>query len=188
MQDYEIAARDFAALCRDLGLAVDCAFVPFSASRNRAEPRPSLNWRCAVTRNGKPIVGLEAVDYSQGSGHCPASKAGAKRWPCKADLASAIALECETGRRAKPDFGGRPYRSPDPIKAPSVVDVVSALCRDSDALEYARFEDWAADLGFDPDSRKGEACYRECLASALALRAAVGDSNLQALRDLAGRM
>lgn len=189
LADYEIAARDFGALCADLALTVRCKFVPFSASRNVGEARPSLNWRCTVTRDGKPIRGLESVDYMQGNGHCPASKAGLKRYPIKADLQRAIALECETGHRAAPShIGSTPYRTSAKVAPPTAVDVISSLCRDSDVIDYSSFEDWAADFGFDPDSRKGEAIYRACLAHALALRAAIGEDNLAKLRDLAGQM
>lgn len=188
LADYEIAARDFAAKLTELGLSVECSFVPFSASRNAGKKLPNLNWKCAVKRNGRTITGLETVDYMQGSGYCPASKAGARRFPVKADLQRAIANECETGRRAKVDMGGRPYASRDPIPAPTASDIVSALARDSDVLDYARFEDWAGDLGFDPDSRKGEAIYRACIAIALALRAAIGEPDLSRLRELAGEM
>lgn len=188
MQDYEIAARDLAALVAELKLSADCVFVPFSASRNAAENWQSLNWRCTIKRDGRPITGLEAVDYGQGVAYCPAHKAGANRFPCKSDLARAIALECETGKRAKPDFGGKPYASSDRIAPPTAAALIESLARDSDVLEYARFEDWAADLGFDPDSRKGEATYRVCLAQSLALRAAVGNDNLEKLRDLAQKV
>lgn len=187
MQDYEIAARDFAELVEKLELTADCAFVPFSHSRNAGESMPSLNWRCTIKRAGRPITGLESVDYMQGSGHCPAYKAGAKRFPVKGDLRRAIALECESGKRAKPDFGGNPYAT-GAITPPTAADIIESLARDSDVLEYARFEDWAADLGFDPDSRKGETIYRTCLAQALALRAAVGNGELEALRGLAQEM
>lgn len=188
LKDYEIAARDFAAMLADMGVTVECSFVPFSASRNKDEPRPSLNWRCRVLRNGKAVTGLESVDYGQGSGHCPAYKAGAKRYPVKADLQRAIAIECETGRRAMPSMSRGPYATSATISAPTAADIISALCRDADVLDYARFEDWASDLGFDPDSRKGEAIYRQCLAYGLALRAAIGNDKLQALRELANEM
>lgn len=187
-QDHKAAAVAFAELCARLGLSVECAFVPFSQSRNAKEKSPSLNWRCAVTREGRPITGLEAVDYMQGSGLCPASKAGAKLFPVKSDLAQAIALECDKGRRAKPDFGGRPYESRDPIAPPTVVDVLSALCMDSDVIDYPRFEDWAENLGFDPDSRSAEKTYRECLETALVLRAAIGDAALSELREIANQV
>ena len=191
MKDYEIAARDLAAMIVDLGLAVTCQFVPFSASRNAKEAHPSLNWRCTVTRNDKPVQGLESVDYMQWSGHCPASKAGKAHWSANSHImARAIASECETGKIARAMHGSRePFTSGSKaITPPTAADIIASLCCDAGALDYAVFEDWAADLGFDPDSRKGEATYRACLSYALALRAAVGDEKLGALRDLTNQL
>ncbi len=188
LADYEIAARDLAALADKLALTVECAFVPFSRSRNAGEAHPSLNWRCAILRNGKPVKGLEAIDYMQGSGHCPANKVKAFQGNRFAK-ARAIAIECDSGWQARPNIGGiEPYQSNRKIAPPALADVLSAIARDTDVLDYACFEDWAAEIGFDPDSRKGEATYRACLAYALALRAAIGDEALQSLRDLAGQM
>lgn len=186
MQDYETAALTFAAKCEALGLSVACTFVPFSLSRNAKEAQPSLNWKCSVMRNGKAITGLSAVDYMQGSGHCPASKAGAKRFPIKPDLRRAVALECESGKRAGMMMaGGRPYQTAGNIAHPTAVDVISALCMDSDVIDYARFEDWADCFGYDADSRSAEKTYRACLEIALALRAAIGETELQALQEIA---
>lgn len=190
MQSYEIAAKKFAAMLEKLALSVECEFVPFGRSRNAGEKSPSLNWKCAVKRDGRPIGGLDAIDYMQGMGHCPAYKSKAPesgRVPfggISIARDKAIWEECETGKESKPGI----FRTGGRIAAPSAVDVLESLARDSDVLEYACFEDWAGELGFDPDSRKGEATYRACLAIALALRAAVGESSLQALRDLAGQM
>lgn len=189
MQDYERAAETFAAKCEALGLSVACTFVPFSMSRNAEEAQPSLNWKCSVMRNGKAITGLSAVDYMQGSGHCPASKAGAKRFPIKPDLRRAVALECESGKRAGMMMaGGRPYQTAGNIAHPTAVDVISALCMDSDVIDYARFEDWAECFGYDADSRSAEKTYRACLEIALALRAAIGETELQALREVANEL
>ena len=63
MQDYEIAAREFAAKLESLGLSVSAEFVPFSASRNAGDKLPSLNWRCTVSRNGNPLAGLGAMVF-----------------------------------------------------------------------------------------------------------------------------
>ena len=131
MQDYETAARDFAALIDALGLSVHCYFVPFSQSRNAGEKSPSLNWCCSVMRQGRPIAGLGAVDYMQGSGHTPASKAGAKRFPVRADLQRAIALECERGKRAglASLSGQAVYATAAAISPPTAADVIAALCQ-----------------------------------------------------------
>ena len=48
-------------------------------------------------------------------------------------------------------------------------------------LDAGGFENWAAEYGFDPDSRKAESIYRLCLEYALAMRAALGDSGMAEL-------
>lgn len=186
MQNYETAARDFAALAGELGLTIKADFVPFSQSRNASEDNRSLNWRVTVSKGEREIL---TTDYTQGSGRCPAYKAGAKRFPAKADLRNAIALECETGKRASPSrHVPNVYASRADIPPPSAADVLSSLAMDSDVLDYATYEEWADNIGYDPDSRKGEAIYRLCLSHALALRAAIGDEELTRLRDLAREM
>lgn len=193
MQDYERAAIDFAAKLASLGLSVTCEFVPQSQSRNAGESALSLNWRCAILRNGAPIRGIEAVDYMQGIGHAPSHKSPPKFADGRVDKwqqSQCAKVEAETGKQGRvPGLSGRvePMRN-KPLSPPSAADVFSSLCLDSDALDYSTFEDWAECLGYDPDSRKGEAIYRLCLAHGLALRAAIGDDELQALRALANEM
>lgn len=179
--DYKEAAAELARRAEALGLSIDCAFVPFSQSRNAKEKWQSLNWRVTLKRNGRDIL---ETDYSQGIAHCPAYSIKGKY-----GQANAIAIEIEKGRIAKKAFGdGRYFESRKPIAPPSLADVLSSLCMDSDVLNYANFEQWAKNFGYDPDSRKGEAIYRQCLEIALTLRAAIGDADLSELCQLAAMM
>jgi hypothetical protein len=46
---------------------------------------------------------------------------------------------------------------------PTAADVLSSLLLDSSGVtQTADFEEWAADYGYDADSRKAEAVYRAC--------------------------
>lgn len=55
---------------------------------------------------------------------------------------------------------------------PTAVEVMDCLCADAAGIENATgFEDWAADLGYDPDSRRAEAIYKQCGELADELRA-----------------
>lgn len=190
MQDFEIAARKFAAMVEKLALSVESEFVSHSKSRNANKKHHGLNWRCTIKREGRTIPGLELVDYWQGSAHCPAHKAGLMTWGSnKRLMARAVAMECETGKIARTYYAsGEPLASAKRIAPPTVVDVLESLTRDSDVLDYPCFEEWAKDMGFDPDSRKDQATYRACLALALALRSAIGDGKLQCLRQIAQEM
>lgn len=160
-----------------LGLSIAAQFVPFSQSRN-AKPDPktddlSLNWRVTVGRNGAPFM---EADYMQGIGHAPSYKQSARLTVATAE---ALAFEAEKGRRA-PRSGG--LFAGALIPEPSAADVLYTLVSDAGALDHPTFEDWAAELGYDTDSRKAEATYRACLEIGLKLRAAVGDGGLEQLR------
>lgn len=175
------------------GLTVEAVFVPWSQSRNKDEketvhsgnrepktrPRRSLNWRVTLKKDGRDII---ATDYSAGVGHCGAYKASMKELGHVNSIMhdEAIAQECETGRAYTPGV----FRKGEPIM-PNPVDVIYSLALDADVLNYSNFEDWAADCGYDPDSRKGESIYRACLEIALKLRNGLGDETLRALQEAA---
>jgi hypothetical protein len=50
-------------------------------------------------------------------------------------------------------------------------------------LDSGSFEEWAADYGFDTDSRKAETTYRACLDIALKLRNGIGEDGLRKLQE-----
>jgi hypothetical protein len=189
--DWQIEAtarkQNLKTAIEEAGLTVTSVFVPWSKSRSYvagADPsKRSLNWRVSIMRptSDRPVL---TTDYTAGIGHSPAYQAhvpGTLRWTIR--MVDAIEFETETGRTARlvsvlGPLPGAPIH-PDPV------DVIVSLLNDADVLDYAIFEDWAPEIGIDPDSRKGEAIYRECLAHALALRAVLGDVKLTELRELA---
>lgn len=168
-----------ATVAARLGLTVSAVFVPFSQSRNaKPDARPnerSLNWKVTVHRNGRDVL---TTDYMAGLARCPSYRQNA-RWTL--DYAAAIEAETETGRAC-------PYRLTSHKRGPITPDmdnVLACLALDASAIDFARFEDWADEYGYDRDSRSAEKAYRDCLETALALRAAIGDEGLTALRDAA---
>ena len=69
---------------------------------------------------------------------------------------------------------------------PNLEDVLSSLLLDGSAyFDAQRFEDWAADLGYDPDSRKAEAIWRACDETGRALARAFTPEELAGLREWA---
>lgn len=178
------------AACIDrLGLSIHAEFVPFSQSRNaKPDAKPSdrsLNWRVTLVRhylngNGDArSLDILTTDYSAGVGHCPSYRYG-MRW--NLENATAIEFETEKGRRAprSPSMPiGRNPILPDPV------DVIASLALDSEILDYAGFEQWADEFGYDPDSRKAEAIYSACLQNALHLRVGLGEQALSELREAA---
>lgn len=183
MKDWEREAKErrerASEVVERLGLKVSAKFVPYSYSRHakgcaRVGER-SLNWRVVVWHLGREVMQRE---YSAGIAHCPSYPSGGRM---TVDQAEEIEHETEAGRAAKRASGGMIY-SGKPIE-PDALDVLYSLVMDAEAGEHASFEDWASDLGFDTDSRRAEAAYRECLDTFTRLRAAVGDDGLRALRD-----
>lgn len=171
-----------------LKLTMETEFVPFSKSRN-AKPQDdgkvwrSLNWRVTIKRDGRDVL---TTDYSAGEAHCPAYKqdrAQAMRLYGKGGIEQRIAYEIEHGLSAANLPGGQIIgRSKAPI-LPDIESVLASLTMDSDVIDYATYEEWADNFGYDPDSRKGEATYRACLEIALKLRAAIGEDGLRQLRE-----
>lgn len=68
--------------------------------------------------------------------------------------------------------------------APTLADVFYSLSMDSDVLDAGPFESWASDLGYNDDSMKAKRIYDTCITHALALRGAIGEDGLRALRDM----
>lgn len=179
-----MARPELEAFMKAHGVTVTAVFVPFSRSRNAGEkwesgkPRRSLNWRVTVAKDGRDIL---TTDYSAGEGHAPSYSQGRQT----VEQAERVAWECEHGFPAISRAMGV-FRKPGAAAImPDACDVLYSLASDSDVLDYDSFEQWAPDLGYDPDSRKAEAIYRECLKLALQLRNGLGESVLAELRKAA---
>lgn len=63
---------------------------------------------------------------------------------------------------------------------PTCADVLDCLASDSCGVDQS-FEDWAADLGYDTDSRKAERTFRICQEQARKLKAILGPDAYQEL-------
>jgi hypothetical protein len=65
---------------------------------------------------------------------------------------------------------------------PTAAKVLDSLAMEASSVDAARgFEDWAADLGFDPDSRKAEKLYRQCLRQSQSLKLFLGEEAYEEL-------
>lgn len=167
-----------------LGLSISATFVPLSRSRH-ATTWQSINWTIVAKRNGRDII---TTDYAQGSGHCPADKRAftfANGKPDRHMREKAIAAECETGRHHRQASPGSQHvrDTRQPLSPPKAEDVLYSLVNEASVLDCASFEDWCADYGYNADSIKARATYDACIASALQLRAAVGDDGMRTLRE-----
>lgn len=173
---------EFQAAVDKHGISIKAEFVPFSKSRHAANDpgnRPynrSLNWKVTLVKDGRDII---TTDYSAGCGHCPSYKQNA-RWTLV--YTQLIVFETENGLAAKAAPWG--IAKGKPI-LPETLSVVHSLMLDSDVLNYGTFEQWAADFGYDEDSRKAESIYRECLEIALKVRNGIGETAMRELQEVA---
>ena len=65
---------------------------------------------------------------------------------------------------------------------PTAEEVLECLAADSAGIEYAgTFEDWAAEFGYDQDSREAEKVYNACVKHAEKLRSFLGEEKYNEL-------
>lgn len=74
---------------------------------------------------------------------------------------------------------GPAHKSP-----PSASDVMNSLLIDTSDVEGIDFEEWAENIGFDPDSRKAERAFKQCQETLLQLRQLFSESELEDLREV----
>lgn len=173
------AEKRLTDVANQLQVTMACKFVPWSKSRNSEEDAPSLNFEITLSRKGRTMK----VPYTMGPGHCRSDliPGGIK----KAVNHKMIEMECETGlayRETHHGIAANIARGSHP--GPSIADVLWSLSTDAYVLDHPSFEDWAADYGYDVDSRKAEALHRECIKTALAFRAVIGgDEGMKLIAD-----
>lgn len=186
-----------------LGLKIESTFIPYSKSRNfkpLAKPKIytlsefnnlSLNWKVRLIKTTHLILDgdlgdqrsidkdrvIIETDYSAGIGHCSAYKRNAR---LTIDYVGSIEQEIETGKPSTEfgTFASNEIAQPDPLS------VLYSLITDSEVLNYSGFDDWALEFGYDPDSRKAEKIYRDCLEIALKIQNGLGTETLNQLREL----
>lgn len=174
--DPEEAGEPERDLIAEAGLTVAAVFVPWSQSRNAKEKEPSLNWRVTLQCKGRNVL---TCDYSAGSAHAPAYKKG---WDGAHEKRAAIREECEKGKTVKRAFSIGAFTYGAAI-LPESLDVIRSLLLDASALDHGSFADWCAELGYSADSMQARAVYDECIAHAVAFRAAVGPEMFAKLQE-----
>jgi len=154
-------------------LSVESVFVPFSRSRSRGEKQPNLNWRITLMHKGRKVI---ETDYSAGCAHCPSYS---QKLYGKFENRAAIERECNEGRslsRTKPPGYMKPI-------LPDTADVIYSLVSDGRVIDCGDFENFAAEYGYDVDSRQAEKTYQACLEIGLKLRAALGQKLFSELEE-----
>ncbi len=127
-------------------LGYSAEFVPQSKSRNAGDKQPSLNWRITLFTPNAELV----TDYTQGIGHMP-------KYKMRRATVASNSYERFVAENGKFDQLGKP------LPAPAIADVIYSLVSDAQCVRHGQtFEEFAADLGYDEDSRKAEAIFNAC--------------------------
>lgn len=171
--DYEVAKELLTARLKELGVHVACEF------RKEEELKGGFarhHWDCKVM-TGVAFLPREKEVYGRGA---------YRTMLVDEPEGGKVLLEC-------PYFCGTHHKVNEPVwkkrrVRPTTCDVMSCLLSDASAIDHGDYESWAADLGYEKDSRNGEKIYRTCLSIGLKLRSALGDAVLTELRELANRL
>lgn len=157
------------------------------------EDWPCIAYVVSLSLNGREIW---RGDYRLGVGHVkpfPAYDRAADSWRC-GFTENEENLCHHWGRKVSARFTDKQLWSATAAKlakfqkvAPKLEDVAHSLLSEGSAyFDAQRFEDWAADLGYDPDSRKAEATFKACDEIGRALSRAFTPEQLEGLREWAG--
>lgn len=132
-------------------------------------PETIAEW---IERTGATKTGTERREENPNRGDWPA---GAYHWTITLRLGD---------RKMSVPFTKGPGLGPEP---PEAAEVLACLAMDARSIEDANgFEDWAADFGYDSDSRRAEQIYTAAQRQTAELRAWAGpdyDSLLAAEED-----
>lgn len=143
------AIRDYLAT---IGLTYAATFQPRPQPRESVK-HPRLHWLVTLS-NGKQVA---QFPYSEGVGHVKGYQAYHKTRYDTAQAEARYRKTCETGLVQEREFS-RPITQP----APDMLDVLYCLVSDASVRHASTYEEWAAEYGYDADSRKGEQVYRDC--------------------------
>lgn len=187
--DHKKPAETLDQDAQAIGMSVTCDFVPLSKSRNAGEKHLTINWRVSLYLPAFGVLGAPDVlvwrgDYSQGIAHLRGyNKACTPQYWQSIQGDARLRAIAETGRDEK--TVPSPVDSPLSVVEPTLVDVLSSLLQDASALNEGSFEEWARNLGYDPDSRSAEAIWRACVEVGLKLRRVLGDKAMARMLELA---
>ncbi|MFM0649770.1 hypothetical protein PQR14_36105 [Paraburkholderia bryophila] len=178
------------ALLAKHGFTYSYRFIPHSGSSHAQADTLTLNWVVTVT-NGKTTYQTE---FHKGIGHLrypwnsPYAVMNAQQ---KTATQAALTEAAETGRASDIRLDGRGVvvGGDLPFPDPSLDEVLWCLVQDAGARHFESFDAWAAEHGYDSDSRKAEAVYRACMECAKALlKLFAGETELQRISALVDEM
>jgi len=184
------------------GLTFTFKFLPQSIAEKQRNGIKGLglHWVLTIKREGRKQDAPPWFNYWQGVGHIPHYQEGERKFGKFKAWRDYLADACETGEYLpsnRMELSGdrkqiltvqedlmlrsRAYRKAVPV--PTVGCVLSCLVLDSYVLGMG-FEEWAEEYGYDPESRKAEATFNECLEQTNRLIKAVGLDGLRKMQEL----
>ncbi len=185
-QDYQIAADELAALFVSLGLTATvtgahAAIDPAQGKEGREWPHVAVT--VTISRHGS----RESFDWKMGVGW--ADWAGIlKRTHVSSDDYQVIKAMAGHGSlipAAQALIAGKYL--PAFVAKVNPAEVLARACADAQRAETS-FEDWAAEYGYDTDSRKAEAVYFACQTGGIKARKLVDRATFTKLAELANRL
>lgn len=181
MTDYAAIKSQIASILADAGIAATFKHVPTTY-----DPR-SKEWQhIAWSVEFSSPRGKFRTSYNQGIGHLPKSMQPPFGKGMTVEQVERIRYSLSTGKLPG-SFSGAMLGN-KPLPRPEVADVVGALISDASAADYATFEDWAADMGSDPDSREAEKTFNLCRNTALNLNRVFGPLVVEQLKPLTSEL
>jgi len=149
---------------------------------------PCISYNVTLSFKGKPVL---ETPYRMGVGHVKIAKAcpdgSFVNWTEK-EQSMIYTWQSKPGA----DFKDKQTQANIAAKLarkqgvkPELADVLHSLLMDGEAFFNAQsFEDWASEYGYDKDSRKAEAIYRQCDAIGRKLAAALPKEIIEQAREL----
>ena len=163
-----------------LGLTYMATFQPKPQPADKVK-NPQLHWLISLSKGKRTLE----TPYSQGMGHVQGYRQNFKTPYDKRVAEEQYRYTCETGKLSYySESAGNWYPSNKMQPTPKLLDVLYCLVMDASVLDYSSYEEWAPELGYDIDSRKGEQVYKDCIKQSLALKNLIGHEALEKLREL----
>ena len=178
----ETAMNAFEAFAEKHKVTLQAQAIPFRADGEDGWDKEAVHFAVRL------FVGEKEVwrgEYSVGSAH-PMRWALSNKAPYAARVAAKEWAELSRAQRATVHYSRlkanvrNAFEKAAPIHASSVLESLQADCSGVDQP----FEYWAADMGFDPDSRKAFSSYQQCDDTRKRLLGAMGGSMFEAFMEL----
>jgi hypothetical protein len=166
--------KTLAEFIADCNLSVEVSSVPENPHMVRADeekPWEADHWFFTLKTARRQMSGY----YSKGAGHRKYSRAVALR--VYGYYGAGSPFRDGDSYPMRPTIFEAEFRRAFIAAPPTVQEVVACLMSDAQSVHYAAtFEDWAAEFGYDTDSRTAHKTYKIVMRQTQKLRAMLGNA------------